>query len=186
LSGSSQNIAGDAIATLTVNPAVDVSTSVQRIMPFHKLRCDEAQRDPGGGGINVARVLRRFGTNAGAIYLAGGATGQLLQQLVERERVSGHVVTIRGETREDFTVIDRSTGEQFRFVLPGPPVAQEEFERLFETLRDSVVGLDFLLASGRHPVAPPRDLFAGVARIAGSNPDKMVRDTSGPRLVEAL
>ncbi|MFN5688043.1 MAG: 1-phosphofructokinase family hexose kinase, partial [Bradyrhizobium sp.] len=43
------------IVTITPNPAVDVSTTVERIMPVAKLRGTTQQRDPGGGGINVAR-----------------------------------------------------------------------------------------------------------------------------------
>ena len=49
------------IVTLTVNPSIDVATSVERVAPFHKLRCGAERRDPGGGGINVARVMKRLG-----------------------------------------------------------------------------------------------------------------------------
>ena len=49
------------IVTLTINPAVDISTSVKKMQPFTKMRCAQAHRDPGGGGINVARVLKRLG-----------------------------------------------------------------------------------------------------------------------------
>src|SRR5688572_16246629 len=75
------------IATLTLNPAIDISTSVPKIEPIHKLRCTEQLRDPGGGGINVARVIRRLGGDVLAIYPIGGITGDLLQQLVAQENV---------------------------------------------------------------------------------------------------
>ena len=45
------------IVTLTMNPAIDLSTSVDRVVPVRKLRCEGLRRDPGGGGINVARVV---------------------------------------------------------------------------------------------------------------------------------
>ena len=64
-----------SIVTLTINPAIDVSTSVTKMVPVTKMRCAQAHRDPGGGGINVARVLKRLGIEATAIYPAGGATG---------------------------------------------------------------------------------------------------------------
>ena len=66
----------ELIVTLTPNPAIDISTSVDEIVPVRKLRCAEARRDPGGGGINVARVVRRLGGVVSAIYPAGGATGE--------------------------------------------------------------------------------------------------------------
>ena len=64
-----------AIVTITLNPAVDLSTAVERIVPVLKLRGTSQRRDPGGGGINVARVVARLGGDVSAIYLAGGAMG---------------------------------------------------------------------------------------------------------------
>ena len=50
-----------SVVTLTLNPAVDVSTSVERVEPVRKLRCEAERRDPGGGGVNVARIAARLG-----------------------------------------------------------------------------------------------------------------------------
>ena len=116
------------IVTLTINPAVDVSTSVKKMVPFTKMRCAQAHRDPGGGGINVARVLKRLGIEATAIYPAGGATGQLLATLLEREGVRSVVIPTLNDTREDITVFDETTREQFRLVFPGAPLSEREWQ----------------------------------------------------------
>ncbi|MDP3767023.1 MAG: PfkB family carbohydrate kinase, partial [Dehalococcoidia bacterium] len=100
------------ILTLTPNPAVDISTSVDRVEPVRKLRCSGEGRDPGGGGINVARVASRLGARAVAIYPAGGLIGQRLASLVQGEGVESVVVPIQGETREDLTVLDETTHEE--------------------------------------------------------------------------
>ena len=110
--------------TLTMNPAIDLSVSVERVTPFHKLCSSESRRDPGGGGINVARVMKRLGADVTAIYPAGGTLGQLLRQLVDQEGISQITIPIANETREDFTVNERTTGFQYRFVLPGPPLTE--------------------------------------------------------------
>ena len=68
------------ILTLTMNPAIDTSTSVDNVQPARKLRCGPARRDPGGGGVNVARVAARLGADVTAIYPAGGVNGQMLQR----------------------------------------------------------------------------------------------------------
>jgi hypothetical protein len=78
-----------AIVTITLNPAVDLSTAVERIVPVHKLRGTSQRRDPGGGGINVARVVSRLGGDVSAIYLAGGAMGGLLRRLLDGEGIAG-------------------------------------------------------------------------------------------------
>jgi hypothetical protein len=103
------------IVTFTMNPSIDVSLSVERVAPFHKLRCAAERRDPGGGGINVARVMKRFGADVTAMYPIGGALGQLLRRLVDQEGIPGLTTPISGETREDFTVHERATDLQYRF-----------------------------------------------------------------------
>jgi 6-phosphofructokinase 2 len=175
-----------AIITLTPNPAIDVSTYVDIVAPTRKLRCSSQQRDPGGGGINVARVVKRLGDDVTAVYLSGGTTGELLRQLVEREGIRSHVLAFRGETREDFTVSETSTGNQFRFVLPGPTIAEKEWPALLDTLSVIRPAPTYIVASGSLPPGIPDDFYARAARIARTIGAKFVLDTSGPALHAAL
>ena len=85
------------IVTITPRPAVDLSTSVERIVPIHKLRGTSQRRDPGGGGINVARVIKRLGGDVSAIYPVGGATGDLLRRLLDKENVPSQTFAIAEE-----------------------------------------------------------------------------------------
>lgn len=48
------------VTTLTINPALDLTVPVDEVVSGPKLRCGRARMDPGGGGINVARVLHRL------------------------------------------------------------------------------------------------------------------------------
>jgi hypothetical protein len=100
------------ILTVTMNPAVDIWTSVGRVEPLKKLRCGPARRDPGGGGINVARVACRLGSVATALYPAGGNTGQILQRLLDEENIRSIPIQIHEETRQDFTALETTTGHE--------------------------------------------------------------------------
>lgn len=174
------------VATLTMNPAIDLFTSVDRVEPVRKLRCSAGGRDPGGGGVNVARVVQRLGGSAVALYPAGGLVGELLQQLVQREGVGSVVVPVSGETREDFTVLDESTREQYRFVMPGPHLHGVEWMACLKALSDLPVRPDFVCASGSLPPGVPNDFYARVAEIAAGWGAKLVLDASGPALKAAL
>lgn len=174
------------ILTLTPNPSIDVSTSVERIVPNDKLRCSTARRDPGGGGINVARVVRRLGSEVTAIYPRGGETGRLLSRLVEREGVASVYSEIAEETREDFSVHEETTGKQFRFVLPGPALTEPEWRACLDTLAAQADRPAFVVASGSLPPGVPPDFYARACRTAKSWNAKFVLDTSGPALVVAL
>jgi len=174
------------IVTCTANPAIDVSTVVDRIEPFRKLRCAEARRDPGGGGINVARVVRRFEGQPTAIYPAGGPTGALLRSLMERETVDSISIPIVGETREDFTVIEKESGREFRFVLPGPALSAEECHALIEALARIAPRPAFVVASGSLPPGVPAQFYANLVRTAKAMHAQLVLDTSGPALEASL
>ncbi len=173
------------IVTLTINPAVDVSTSVKKMVPFTKMRCAQAGRDPGGGGINVARVLTRLGIQTTAIYPAGGATGQLLTTLLEREGVRSVVVPISNDTREDITIFDETTREQFRLVFPGAPLSDMEWQQCLDAIARVTPPPAFVIASGSVPPGVPLDFFGRISQ-ATKAPGKIVVDTSGPFLKAAL
>jgi 6-phosphofructokinase 2 len=174
------------VITLTANPAIDIATTVDRVVPLHKLRCTSARRDPGGGGINVARVVRRLGGEPTAIYPAGGSTGQLLRRLVDRQDVSSIVVEIGEETREDFTITEEKSGQQYRFVLPGAPLTATEWSSCLNALTDMAENSSFVVGSGSLPPGVPDDFYARAARIAKSRASKMALDTAGRPLAAAL
>jgi 6-phosphofructokinase 2 len=174
------------IVTLTINPAIDIFVNVARVEPTAKLRASAPKRDPGGGGINVARVAHRLGASVAAIYPTGGALGKLLQRLVEREGIASIVTPSHVDTRENFTAYDESTGEQYRFVLPGSTLHRPEWEALLETLATLPQKPRYVVASGSVPPGVPDDFYAKVARGARELGAAMVIDTSGPALRAAL
>lgn len=175
-----------AVVTLTMNPALDLSTAVGEIKPFRKLRCGAVRRDPGGGGINVARVTCRLGGQALAVFPYGGPAGQALESLVEKEGVAVRAVPIAGETREDFTVFETTTNNQFRFVAPGPALSDAECNACLAAFLNAAATSDFAVVSGSLPPGMPDSFFGRVAREARARGIRLVLDTTGEGLKEAL
>ncbi|TNE63100.1 MAG: 1-phosphofructokinase family hexose kinase [Alphaproteobacteria bacterium] len=173
------------ILTLTMNPAVDVATDVEHVQPTRKLRCGPARRDAGGGGINVARVLKRLGAPVTALFPAGGSIGALLEKLVEAEDVPCRAVPIDGETRENFTATEKS-GDQFRFVLAGPALAAAEWHACLFATEDELAEGDILVASGSLPPGAPTDFYARAALVAHTAGARFILDTAGDALKAAL
>jgi 6-phosphofructokinase 2 len=175
-----------AIVTFTPNPALDISTTVAQVMPDHKLRCTPERRDPGGGGINVARVVRRLGGEVTAVYPCGGLTGQFLARLVEGEHIVSRTSKLADETRQDFSVHEDVSGKQFRFVFPGPVMAEHEWQACLDTLAACAGRAGFVVASGSLPPGTPPDFYARAGRIAKSSGSKFLLDSSGSALKAAL
>ena len=174
------------IITVTPNPAIDVSTSVGKLAPFTKLRCASPRHDPGGGGVNVARVVKRLGGEVAAIYPIGGAVGELLHRLMDREGVRSIAVPAVEETREDFTVFEDATNQQYRFVMPGASLSEPEWQECLRQLASVEPRPDFVVASGSLPPGVPEDFYARVAHVAKERDAKVVVDTSGVPLKAAL
>jgi 6-phosphofructokinase 2 len=174
------------IVTLTMNPAIDTGVSVEKIVPEHKMRCDRFQRDPGGGGINVARTLKRFGGDPLAIFPMGGASGHMLERLVAAEEVRHQSFMIERDCRANFTVNETGSGQQYRFVLQGPTMSEEEWTAGLG-LMTAAASSGYAVASGSVPRGVPQDFYARLARnLRVSGGAKLVLDTSGPPLKNAL
>ena len=172
------------ILTLTLNPAVDIASTTARVRPEHKLRTTGAQYDPGGGGVNVARVIHDLGGHARALILVGGATGLLYEELLGAHGVPYTAIPIRGRTRVALNVRESETGQEYRFVPEGPEVAADEWQAVLAELETTEAG--WVVASGSLPRGVPDDFYAQAAAIARRRGQKFVLDCSGPPLKAAL
>lgn len=175
-----------AIVTVTLNPALDVATSVEALRPEIKMRCAPESRDPGGGGINVARVIRRLGGDVTAAFPVGGVTGEGLAARVAAEGVRALTWPVSGETRQGFTVCDRTSELEYRFVLPGPTLSEAEWRGCLAAFTAFDTPPAYVVASGSLAPGAPDDFHgqvAAAARAAGARP---VVDASGEALAGAL
>ncbi len=172
------------IATLTMNPTIDVAYEVDRVIHTHKMRAQDQRCDPGGGGINVARVFVRLGGNARCYYLSGGPTGAALDGLLDLHQLVKTRIATHGQTRVSTAVLERESGKEFRFISPGPEVTPQEWEHCLARLAETEC--DYLVASGSLPPGVPRDFYARVQAIVRQRGARMVLDTSGDALREAL
>ena len=173
------------IVTLTINPAVDKSTYVDEILPDHKLRCDAPVFEPGGGGINVSRAIKRMGGESLAYYLAGGSTGNVLCQLLDKEGLTHIPIPSIKWTRENFAVTERVSDKQYRFGMPGSEIPEEEWKYSLIKLEKTTPKPEFIVASGSLPRGVPNDYYARVATIAKNMGAKLILDTSGEALKKA-
>lgn len=172
--------------TFTPNPALDIATSVDQLVDAHKLRCDAPQVHPGGGGINVARVLHRLGADVLALYAAGGSTGARVHALLQAEGVPDDALAVATDTRESFTVHERSSGREYRFVLPGPNLSASDWQACLARLDALEPFAAWVVSSGSLPPGVGNDGHAQVARLAQRRGARAVVDSAGPALQAAL
>lgn len=172
------------IITLTLNPALDIACYADVVQHTHKIRTGGDHIDPGGGGINVARVIHELGGDTLAVMMAGGVTGALIEEKLDEAGVPRLTIPIRNSSRICFTVVERTTGLEYRFVPEGPDVNEHDWHEMLNIL-DATPG-DWLIASGSLEHGMPEDIYARAAEAAGKRGQRFVLDTSGPALRAAL
>ncbi|MEO1645855.1 MAG: PfkB family carbohydrate kinase, partial [Chloroflexota bacterium] len=168
------------VITLTVNPAIDKSSSVDSVASEIKLRCEKPQFDPGGGGINVSRAMHKLGGESVTVYTAGGGAGAMLTRLLTAEGLTTQPISISDMTRENLIVYEHATGLQYRFGMPGPDMTDAEVEACISAVLDS--GAEYIVASGSLPPSLDKDFYAELARRVKNTDSKLIVDTSGEAL----
>lgn len=170
------------IVTVTMNPALDISTSAPAVLATDKVRCAAPRRDPGGGGLNVARVLHSLGEDATAFFPSGGHCGRAVEDLLRTEQVRFSAMPIGGSIRESFTVEDTATGWQYRFVLPGPTLTGVEVDSCLARVRELATRAWFVVVSGSLPPGVGPDFCQRLADLLTETEARLVVDTSGAAL----
>ncbi len=173
------------IVTITFSPCIDKSTSVSSLIPEKKLKCAAPKLEPGGGGINVARALKKLGGKATAIFPSGGYTGKFFNHLLEKENIPSVIIETANETRENIIVLDESTNNQYRFGMPGTELMENEWKQCLKEV-EKIKKADFIIASGSLPPGVPLNIYAELAKMAKRNNSKFIVDTSGEALKEAV
>ena len=174
------------ILTITLNPTVDKSTVIDQLVPEKKLRCAEPKFEPGGGGINVSRALRRLDIDSTALFPSGGRTGKLLEELLDQEGVSQHAVSVSAETRENFIVVASSTNQQYRFGMPGSEMPDNEQEGIFKEFERLDPFPEIIVISGSLPPAMSTDILKRIVRKGKEKNAMLIVDTSEEALREVL
>lgn len=172
------------ILSIALNPTIDVSCDADRVKSMHKTRTSNQRQDPGGGGINVARVIAELGGAPEVAYLSGGATGILLNEFLNQTGIHLHPFKIDQPIRLAFAVHEETTGLEYRFVPEGPEVSASELEPVFELLRRT--DADYVVASGSLPKGAPSDTYAQMMDALEGKNVRFVVDTSNEALRATL
>ena len=167
------------IVTITMNPAVDKSTSINKLVPEKKMRCTELITEAGGGGINISKAIKELGGESLAIFPSGGMNGRLLENYLAKQNINFKCIPAEHETRENIVVRETDTNSQFRFVMPGASLSEKEAQACIDMVLHLHPTPTCIVTSGSLPPGLPENFFAKLAKVARQLNARFIIDTSG-------
>jgi 6-phosphofructokinase 2 len=173
------------ILTVTLNPAIDLATDTEKLLPDTKLRCTEPVYGAGGGGINVSRAIAKLGGRSTPFAAIGGAAGGMFRAMLEEEGLEAVWFEVPGMTRQNLTVHERASNDQFRFVFPGPSWDAALTERALGALSEASRRMRYVVGSGSLPPGVSDDFYDRLGAAVEAAGARFVLDTSGGALWEA-
>ncbi len=173
------------IAVLTLNPAVDMTYEIDRLLPDQKVHARATRRDPGGNGINVARGLKRLGVPAHCFCVLGGEIGNLLERLLRGQIDTLTFERVAGETRINGTAIEHHSGAQYEISGLGPAIPAAQQERLLQSFVAGA-GRGYGVLTGSLQPDLPRNLYARLVEQLHASGGRAVVDAKGDLLRQAV
>jgi 1-phosphofructokinase len=175
------------IVTVTPNPSLDRTVEIPELIPGAVLRATAHRVDPGGKGVNVSRVLARFGRPSLAV-MPGGA-GELAE-LLRRAGVQPVCTPADGITRVNTALVEPD-GTTTKVNEPGVPLTAAQVDTLVDTVRVHAAPspgstTPWVVTAGSIPVGAPSDLHGRIVDAARSAGARVAVDTSGEALRAAV
>ncbi len=170
------------IYTLTLNPSIDYVIDVENLELGKVNRTSKDFKFPGGKGINVSRILGNQKIDNIALGFLGGFTGKFIEDNLNSLGVKTEFIKVKGDSRINVKI---KSNKETEINSDGPIISAENLKSLFRRL-DQLVEGDILVLAGSIPSTLPRDLYLQIQKRVSQNNVKVVVDTSGKALLEAI
>ncbi|MDA3846882.1 MAG: 1-phosphofructokinase family hexose kinase, partial [Vallitaleaceae bacterium] len=174
------------IYTVTLNPAIDKTVSVNGFEINEVNRVTSIREDAGGKGINVSKMINNFGGQSKAVLLAGGDSGRMLMCLMDDLALSYHVIANSGTTRTNVKVVDSLNHTFTDINEPGPNIDADALGVVDTYLNENLTGKDILVLAGSVPSGVPKDIYKHWCDMASHKGAKVILDADGEVFREGI
>jgi len=173
------------IVTLTINPAIDRTLSVDRLAFEDRAYINSSRHSAGGRGINASCVIHSFGGETRAVLISGGASGKRLEALLEGCGFPTVLVPVKNSIRTNLTITDKQ-GLTVNLNEVGPSLTGPEVARVERAVREALDGADWLMLCGSTPPGVPTSFYAKMIALARQKHVKTLLHAGGDALREGI
>lgn len=174
------------IATITLNPAIDKTVSIPNFAIGKTNRAQIERVDPGGKGINVAKVLRQLGCEVVASGFLAGNNGRYISAYLTEQGIIADFLMVPGETRQNLKIVDPVNKTVTEINEPGSEVEESYFDRLKDKIKELASLCRVIVFSGSLPPGLPEHTYKELIELVRDRGVFTLLDTSGPALWHGL
>lgn len=179
-----------SIVTVTLNPAIDRTVWLDRLVPGRTHRSSDTRATIGGKGINVARTVSRLASPVVALGIAGEDQSASIEHHLASLGVQARFLATPGETRTNLKVIEQGTGRLTEINGSGPVVSPELVAGLEAELLATVrrTKARTVVLAGSLPLGIDASVYASwTHRLQALDPPvRVLVDASGDALTRAV
>ncbi len=173
------------IITLTINPAIDRTVSVDKLVFEDRAYILDRTEAAGGRGINASRVIHSFGGKTLALLTCGGSNGEKLEKFLSGLGFPFECVKVKQESRTNFTISDKE-GLTIKLNEIGAPIEKRELKEIHDLVDARLSKAQWLMICGSIPPGVPAKFYCEVIQLAKKRGVKTLVDTDGDALIQAL
>ncbi len=173
------------IYTVTLNPALDRTIVLDKLMEEDTSRILSETFYAGGKGVDVSRVIRELGGQSVALGLVGGYDGLNLEGLLINAGVMSDFTRISRETRTNIVLKEKSSDRQFVISACGPEISAAEIGQFYQHVLQ-VQSMDYLVLSGSLPQGVTPNLYGQLILAGRKKGSFVLLDADGPALKESI
>lgn len=167
------------ILTVTLNPSVDHALFVEKLKVHDTNRVLRCERDAGGKGVNLSRVVAELGGDTVATGFLGGGPGAYVRSVLKKQGVRHDFVEVDADTRINFSVEDGSGEPPTTLNERGPEISKDDLDELFEHVRKYAKKASWVCLGGSLPPGVPKEIYRDLAAIAKEAGARVVLDADG-------
>lgn len=174
------------IITVTLNPALDKTITISQLNVGGLNRAKSVRIDPGGKGINVAKVLNNLGEKVEAAGLIAGSQGKLLLDFLKDSGIKTNFHVVDGETRTNMKVVEDNKGIVTEINEPGFTVSEKDLQHFERKLSQALENASLLILSGSIPSGINDDIYSRFIKAAKSKEVRTILDAEGKVLKNGI
>lgn len=174
------------ITTVTLNAAIDKTYFISSFQENGLNRTDSMYAEPGGKGINVAKVLHTLDAPVTASGIVGGYNGKRIISMLDDIGLHHEFIQVDGESRLCLNIIDQKTGGQTEINESGPVINETDWQTVKRKIKQLAEQSKYMIFSGSLSKGLDDHIYAELIQSLKDTPTKIILDTSGPALQRGL